>query len=74
MFTAKWVIDEEYIEDFSAVPMDMMAALEYTLLYDERDLSGMVINAFTTPVELPLEVVAKMRELLLKMKEDGTID
>ena len=45
--------------------------LEYTLMYDEKELSGMVINAFTSPVEFPMDVVKRMLEILVNMREDG---
>ncbi len=71
IFTAEWVIVEEYARQFSIIPMSLKQVLEYTLAYNEKELSGMVINAFTSPVEFPMEVVRKMLEILVNMREDG---
>ncbi len=71
IFTAEWVIVEEYAKNFSIIPMRLKQVLEYTLMYDEKKLSGMVINAFTSPVEFPMEVVQRMLEILVNMREDG---
>ncbi len=71
IFTAEWVIVKEYAKGFSIIPMKLRQVLEYTLLYDEKELSGIVINAFTSPVEFPIDVVKRMLEILVNMREDG---
>ena len=71
IFTAEWVIVEEYAKNFSIIPMRLKQVLEYTLMYDEKKLSGMVINAFTSSVEFPMEVVQRMLEILINMRENG---
>lgn len=71
IFTSERVIVEEYAKNFSIIPMRLKQVLEYTLMYDEKELSGMVINAFTSPVEFPMDVVKRMLEILVNMREDG---
>ncbi len=71
VFTAEWVIVDEYAKNFSIIPMRLKQVLEYILMYKEKELSGMVINAFTSPVEFPMEVVRSMLGILIKMMEDG---
>ena len=71
IFTAEWVIVDEYAKNFSIIPMRLKQVLEYILMYNEKELSGMMINAFTSPVEFPMEVVRSMLGILIKMMEDG---
>ena len=71
VFTAEWVIVKEYAESFSIIPMRLKQVLEYVLAYNEKELSGMVINAFSSPVEFPMDVIRKMLEILIDMRGDG---
>ena len=61
----------DYGQGFSKFPMDFMAIVDLLEGYSDETLEGIVLNAFTTPVELPMEMLREMKKLLQQLIDES---
>ena len=52
---------EKYEDCYAKIPISFMDAVDLALSYPYQKLDGMVVNAFTTPVELSREELRKIK-------------
>ena len=51
----------KYEDCYTMIPMDFMDAVELALSYPKRKLDGIVVNAFSTPVEISMAELRKLK-------------
>lgn len=60
VFTGENVMDE-YKEGYSKMPMEFVSVIDFAEGFSENELTGVVLNAFTTPLEIPMENLKRMK-------------
>ena len=73
IFTSDWLIEQEYEDAAFKLPMDIESVIRYVTRHSDGEITGVVINPFTTELELDIPMLKKIEDRIREERRQGKL-
>ena len=73
IYTSDWLIEQEYADSAFKLPMDIESVIRYVTRHSDGEVTGVVINPFTTELELDIPILKKIEERIREERKQGKL-